>query len=411
MNRIKTGFTLLVLFMLASCAEDKVNQASLKMDAPDEFVIVSIQESSNGEYVCIGKTLAENLSVVLTYNSDLVLTNVQYPGENPKLAGWLTMTKLENENWIIGASTYWPIGPIGIFVTDKNFNVLHETHEYADIEYPKSIYEVKQLKNGDYLVVRDSVNAGSLILIKRYDAQLNTVFAASSFQNLDTTSGVSVTFNSPFTYELPDESIFYSVIREANGWKGVFPGPFFQIAEDDVLTGVLEKNGELRYKTNTPVEVTHVESIGLSYTGSHMMLNNIVNDEHLLYYTLIDPKDGEWIKSNQLIGNYRNHQHQDPFFGGHFPRGDENALPATLKPNQGHLIFSEEDNQLIFMGVDADANLTPRFLVFLPPFDEMLSYRQHFAENGNIIIGVSYRYKGKIYFNIQELTMSGEIVE
>ena len=95
----------------------------------------------------------------------------------------------------------------------------------------------------------------------------------------------------------------------------------------------------IRYSVKDTLEATHVEVIGLSYTGSSFVYNAIKNDEHLQHYSVSDTKTGVQINEQILPANYINNQLVTSHVNGHFPIGQANPLPEFLGPGQGHVIY------------------------------------------------------------------------
>jgi hypothetical protein len=112
------------------------------------------------------------------------------------------------------------------------------------------------------------------------------------------------------------------------------------------------------------------------------------------------------LQSNYGAFLYRNTY---DFLGSFYGQG--NPLPENILNGHGQLIYSEYRQQLYLQEVNEALNLTEKFTLLLPEFDNLISFRQFFTTQGTIIAGVSYMYKGKSTFTLRELRLDGKVVK
>ncbi len=395
MNR-KLVFVLfsVVLFFSACKKDDLENHAGIKLYNGVDFVISSIQYGSENQIYCIAKTKNTDSTVLLTYSNTLELINTTRINEINGLEGELTLKYLPRGGWFItSVEQNYDFTTLTAFLTDKKFTVL-EKKDLIKIpnppNYPESgrgiidVFDQKMLSDGDFVITCDTVfqeeqTPGRLtsvtgMSIIRLSPDLELRFPPFSGK-LKTRSW------EPRISELEDGSLFY--IRYSPLGRRAY--------------GIIEKSGTVRYEKLNLSNFIYSDPINLSKANENVILAQVLNNDQLQQYTLIDPNSGDVINKSILEKNTTNDGHLGP-----------NPLPNKLEQGSGHFIYSEGIQKLFFLEVDAQAILTKRFEVVMPEFDEILSYRQLFTPEGNVLLAVSFESEGSLKFMIQEYTPEGE---
>ena len=380
------------IIALVSCREEEVKPSGINVSQSASFQVTSIQPGTDGDILCIGTHVGGADSTYLyRYSSDLQLKEVINLFEQPEFEGELHLTCMQDRGWIMTRITTKQF-PRRVYIikTDEHFNVEHQYALFVPQPWEEAwLYGIQGLQDGSYMASVDfkefnNLGEGHLI---HFSSNLSTILSDSSW-----TKEHAIHF-----VELPDGDIVYSSFR--------YDAYSLQTLRRQ------SKNGELRWVREDTVHAAHAGLIGLSWTGKDVLTNYIINDEHKQFYGQLDGRSGIALNSSILPTYYLNHQiEREKLQGSHFPTGPANPLPAYLKPSQGHVIYSEADRKLYFLEVNERAEVAFRFIIPTPPFDKVYSYRQLFLNNGTVIVGVSYRYKGTDNFSLVELTMDGSIV-
>jgi hypothetical protein len=165
-----------------------------------------------------------------------------------------------------------------------------------------------------------------------------------------------------------------------------------------VYSGIIEANGNLRYQNGRVPDLPQSKPISLSNFRQEIVLNTTVNAIQLQYYTVLDPSSGSILKEASLPINTIN-------------SGLLGPNPISIGDNDmGQVLYTEDKKKLKFISVNENVQITEKFDLLLPKFERIFSYRQMYSADGNILIGISYDYKGKGYFNLQELSTTGALV-
>jgi hypothetical protein len=404
MNKLIKISILLFTVSLLSCEKEDHNVSKIRFEVIDDFIISSIQEGPEDQVICIGLINGTDSTVVLRYDKDLNLIETVYAAEIDEFDGNVKIVCLKEKGWLISGVKESGVPQIITIRADINFNVLKK----ETIKYPvgTTLLRIIELKS--------SIEGGVLMSISfQDDGPFSSV--QGSIIRLDQNLKENFRFhrNGSELYriiELPDESIFYVAMVQGGSWVEIRPG-VFSIENSKLHVGQLTKNGSMKFIKSNTLDVTHLEAIGLSSIGDKMVYNFIVNDEHIQNYISINPNDGDIIKEATLGYNYINNQTVTSYYNGHFPLGQANALPEELREAQGHVLYSEIDKKVKMLTVDGDVNLQFTFTVPLPEFSEVYSYRQLYTKDGTVLVGCSYNYNNKHYFNLMELETTGRLVK
>ena len=308
---INKWYIFFLAVMLASCDNSQlINQSGIKLEVKDNFLITDVFQTDAG-YSCFGSVNNSDTSALIQYDNNLKIIKVIDPHDYG-IKGRLKLYHKRNGGWV-GASFDKNEQEIGVYVLDEDFNIIHRRNESVLSDMNVDIYQVKELKNGDILVARDSSRATGQPLVKRYKSNLEEVYSYSNFQEADTSPDVKNTFYSFLTYELPDESLFYCYAFEANGTTridkpdGGFLIRFIQIKQ--FHSGRLDSQGDLLLENKEVLEdLSHAEGVGLSFTGQNFIWNAIVDDEHIQTYAVVDPESGKIQSWNSFSTSWKNHQ-------------------------------------------------------------------------------------------------------
>jgi hypothetical protein len=401
---------LLLVIIGVACKKETKSVSHIQIHEVEDFVVSSIQEGDNSNLYCVGLKRNGNEIIVKKFNESLELVESTNLSEISEFSGNLFVTHLQNNGWLISSFKEGQNPKLTVYRTDEDFNIQDEAKigSNHDSSFKATVRELRPLKNGDFILAYDSVDPRGLstrfqgIKIIRLDQQLDEVFSFTGpfYSNTG--------HFSPRLVELPDESIFYSIATNTVDGQGLYT---------EFSSGVINKSGVPLWDTISVDKRRIIHPISLSYNGSNIIRAYRVNLE-VLTYDLLDPKTGNVIGQSTLNTSLVNH-HNDygvylnyfPFNNEFFFSGEANGLSKELGDNAGHVLHYKPTEKLYFMGVDNDLNLERRFVLNLPEFQEIQSYRQLITDKGTIMIGVSYLYKKKHYFTLMEVDENGNILQ
>jgi hypothetical protein len=394
-NKYHIALIFLGLFLFLGCQKKELNNLSnLSFDRASNFVVSSIQAGRNDEFYCIGKTYLTDSNIVRRYSKEKVLLEEFNLSRNQSFTGDLVLKYLQRKGWMISNESRTAANTtLNVFITDEKFSIIRQ-NELINMENLLGIYrgwvnvyQQQILSNGDLLLVCDTISwikrsptsygTDYGIGIYRFDADLNLKHAP--FHGSGNNNGES----QARAVELNDQSLFYVYYHQTR-----------------FVNGILEQNGTMRYQDERIPTFPQSDPIGLSRAGENVLLNTSVNNLLIPHYILMEPKSGNIEKESML-----------PLHSINKGLAGPNALPEQLNNiNSGHVLFSEDRNKLFYVSVDETGNLEHRFDLFLPEFTDIFAYRQMLNADGSITVGVSYKYKGKIGFVLQKLTIDGGLV-
>jgi len=397
---------LFIIMTFTACEEDILDNLShIHHTATDDFRISSITPVGNGSIWCLGKEGA--------FGDTLIARKYD---KTFKLIKQVNLTVLkgfdegtiikpdQNGGWLVAHIIQGAAVNIEVQVLSEEFEIV-ESNIVKDLHpalYDGILFSgIARLSNGDIVLCYNRARTS-----KEYVILLNSGLEPKWDVTLKDKIGIKSEF-----HEIDNGQLMLAhFIQRDRGFTGPGGSFFFGAIPLDCQVTQMDNDGNIVMESVYKPESHHTSPIGISRSSTGFIFNFITNDEHIQQYVAMS-FDGQEIEHKQLGFNYINHQIINGFEYGHFPLGEANPLPIELKPNQGHLIYSEVDKKLQFLEVGPNAELIWRFPIHLPEFDELLSYRQLFTDHGTMIIGVSYVYAGKEFFNLQELTMDGEVVQ
>ena len=241
--------------------------------------------------------------------------------------GQLSITCLKENGWIINSVPESSSPQVMIQKVGRDFNIEHAHVWNGASDYDMRLFKISQLSSGGYLMSIDYPEEGPfgnrIGILVWLDENLDEIRSHTIAE------GHSCRF-----IELPDNTVVIGTIRQS-GWVQLGPGRFGYDPNNVRTIQLLESNGAIRYSVKDTLEATHMEVIGLSYTGSSFVYNAVINDEHLQHYSAIDVQTGEQTDESLLPANYINNQLVRSYSNGHFPIGQANSLPEFLGPGQG----------------------------------------------------------------------------
>lgn len=396
-----------VLFVFIGCASDPINKSKVNVQIND-FVITSIQKGAEDRIVCTGFRLETEEPILIEYNEELNDLRTTNLSNNPKFKGVVKLTSLQENGYLATCFLNNELPKrLMLYRTDVNLNVVdeYEVEQWNDTNSAVKVRDLKELKNGDFILAFDSMSQGSQFggfRIQRFDKNLQPLFTYSD--NIQDYVGQYA----PHLVELPDESLFYVVATNNSN----FGGPF-----KSLRTGRLSKSGSSLYANFTSVEYGQIQPIGLSLYNNKAIYQMLVNKE-IIHSLSIDFNTGTIIVNKEMSYNEVNHFNEYGTFLNNYPFillpikvGAANPLPLIVGDQQGQVLFTKATGKLIHVRMDDQLNFTPNFDITLPNFDAVSSYRHLYLEDGKMVVGASYNYSGKPYFNIQMLNSDGTVVQ
>lgn len=402
MNRSKLAIVLIFVALVSCRDENLPNRSNTRIEASNDFAVSSITAGSDGAIWCLG--WKEDELIANKYNSSFSLLKTINLTETRGIDKTVVMQPDMRGGWLI-ARLFEESFYMRVEVT-----ILDE--EFEEI---KSNIPVQVLKTLDpRLVSVVALEGGDYVLnYNRYFARENQDIVVRLDKNLEPRWEVNLATSnqimSHFTENNEGQIQFASILSQKEGISPTGSRLLYLNPITNLRVGLIDSEGQILFDSLLLVESHHTSPIGISQTDKDFIFNFVTNDEHIQQYVSMS-FDGTRSNQVQLGFNYINHQIFEGFAFGHFPLGPANPLPRILKPGQGHLIYSEVDEKLQYLEVGNHPELVWKFPINLPEFDELLSYRQLFTDDETIIIGVNFKYLGKEYFNLQEVSMDGEVL-
>lgn len=400
---------LIVILAFSGCESNPLYKSKINLNT-DGFVITSIQKGVKGHIICTGFQKESEAPMVLEYNEELNYHKTTNLSNRPKYKGFVKLTSLQENGYLATCFLNQEIPQrLMLYRTDVNFNVVneYEVAQWNDTISAVNVRVLKELKNGDFIIAFDSMgNRNQLggFRIQRFDKNLKPLFTYSdNIQNY-------VSSYSPRLVELFDESIFY-VLATNNGDVN---GPF-----KSLRTGRLTKTGSSMFANFTKVDYQRIQPIGLSIINNKMIYQMMVNTD-IIHIMSIDFNSGDITLDKEMSYNEVNHFQQYGAFPNYYPFilpsniltiGEANPMPTAILPKQGQVIFTKATGKLFHLQLDDQLNFEPTFNIPLPNFEAISSYRQMYLDDGKIVVGSSYIYHGKPYFNMLMLNADGTLVQ
>jgi hypothetical protein len=395
---------ILVILGLFSCRDENLENASrIRLDATNDFLISSITPGSNGSIWCLGQNANDELMANqydASFNLLKTINLTETKGIDAKAlmqpdtkGGWLHARLIEESN----------IVRIELTVLNEEFEEIKSTRPITTLStLTPTLVSFVALEGGDYVLNYNRFIARrNEDVVIRLDPNLVPIWEAK-YNDSDQ-------LFSDFIENTDGEIQVASLISLSRSTSPSGSTIFYLSPKTSLRVSLIGSEGQILLDSQLAIQSHHTSPIGISHTADEFIFNFISNDEHIQQYASMS-FDGTQSNHVQLGFNYINHQIVEGYDFGHFPHGQANPLPRTLKSGQGHLIYSEVDKKLQFLEVGPKAELTWKFPIHLPEFDELLSYRQLFTDHETIIVGVSYRYLGKEYFTLQELGVDGKVL-
>lgn len=414
MKKSRSFFLFIVIAFLLSCSDNNINQSAIHLSGNEEFIVEHIDHREDGRILVHGNNRSKDQYVIKIYDRNLNIIDEKFPQQRNEFQGQLKGIMLNNGNWFFVKVEDNPLGNVGLFVTDEDFNISSSRYEKTDTSYVDlpDIYSLEELKNGDLWLIRDSSDK---IVFCRYTTDLKPLFKITPLQEPHQekyVSSTSMSTFSPYSIEQATGNITISYVRDEsiNYYYDTASNPYATELVDSIHLGEINPQGELVYSKSHSIQVAHALCIGMGIKDDYVLLGTVFNDEHLLRYYSFDLDDFSQIDHIQLENNFINHQVNsinNPF---HFNLGIGNPFPKHLKSGQGHFLYARDKEELIHLSINQELDIKEEFTLQLPLMDEVLSYRQVYTDQNTIIVGVSYIYQGKNFFDLKEVNLEGDVV-
>ena len=403
---------LIALITSLSCNELRTDLSPLSIQTGNPFVISQMVELENGEIMCEGFDNAiatgaqDDVPVLRFYSKGLDLTHQVKDAFQTSVQDFQHITPYQDDAYlVIGVDTTQIVPRHHVSLRDRHLNILQETDLLGKYQYNSNeVLSALVLENGNISLILsnekllpDLSSEGVFIYHYLLDADLNTIVKTELFY-ADGVNSAQLDDQSILTVGSRDFFLFDSITGNFTFGKSFYSR---HIREDGEIFGL----------DTIPLYYSHIEVAGMTNIGDQIVHHSISNDEHVLRYVFFNSDIGKFTNIYTLPTIYTNHVYRNFSSSFHFKFGSAN--PVSKGPNglSGHFLYSNIDEKIIFFKVAGSGEVVPTFSLNLPPFDEILSYRQCFTRDGHIVAGVSYKYKDKLYFTLQTLDLEGNIIK
>ena len=399
-----------LIFVFVGCGDDQINRSGITSSHLDQFTVTSIQPGVADQIACVGLIRGTNQTVVHLYNRDLSWNKSFDLSKYSEFRGNLKLTCLKEDGWLISSFKEGSPPSLTIYKTNTNFDISHR-YDFGpnlDSNYKATVRELRQLKNGDYIVAIDTVVQGPTrtefggVRIMRFSNQLSLKYSLSDF------GAYRVGHYAPRILELNDESLFYALGTTIAYLNGI---------RSDATVGRIDKDGNILSTSllNPAITRRFVEPLGLVIKGNAVVLHSRLNFE-TQSFTQMNASTGKFINEVTLKNSEINHSQTYGCYENYYPftvelfKSAESNTVSTNGMTDGNLLFSNSAKQLYFLEMSADLSLRRKFDMVLPEFNQIYSYRQLITSDNGIIVGASYEYKDESIFTLQEYSSDGIVV-
>jgi len=406
-------FSLALTVLCLGCQDDTPDKTKLLVNDLDSFIVSSIQKDASGNINAIGYDENSDQNVIYRYDEELhFVEKINLTEQDFK--GVLQVKFLADNTCLISQFTEEPTPQLLLNRADSKFNILNRKvlRSSENSLFRATMRDIILLEDGNIGICYDTIAISQrpqLIFggyeIARLDKELNRIH---SYQE---SFGRYYGHHTPHIVERNDGSIFF--ITSTN-IPEQFAFPYGRIS-----MGTLTTSGEIMNNMVLKLEKEQqwLEPYSLSATDKGVILHFMANSQNLRYLSF-DPEDGIILKNVELPYGEINHRNERGAFTNYSPTNPEtfvsasaNELPKKLKVNQGNILYSSAEQHLYFQQYHEDGSFTKAFTLSLPEFDELYSYRHLFTEKNTMVVAISYRYKGKNFLTLRELTLDGHIVQ